>query len=224
MEIAPLASSGTQGATGALPQGDNRCPVGLRAFALAQCPSAAVDGADGGAPDPGDLWDVRGGDHQLSGGHARRRRLRRGRSCAGSPCQRCLAGRRPRNRGGAAGLAGSDQSQLQRRDVHGRFGALGSRNGSRGPDRIRTRSGAGGHDRRPHRTGGVASGVAGPRPFVCDRGRGSDARSDGGVPARVVWGVHATSRYGGDLAHRGQHWPSRCADARQSPPRRGTSG
>ena len=48
---------------------------------------------------------------------------------------------------------------------------------------------------------------------VCDRGRGSDARSDGGVPSRVVRGVHPASRCGCDRAYPGQHWRSCCADS-----------
>jgi hypothetical protein len=87
MEIAPLASSGIQGVTGALPQGHNRCPVGLRAFALTQVLSAAVDGADSGDPDSVDLREVRESDPRLSGRHSRRRRLRRRHRCAGSTSQ-----------------------------------------------------------------------------------------------------------------------------------------
>ena len=48
--------------------------------------------------------------------------------------------------------------------------------------------------------------------FVIE-GRGSDAQSDGGVPSRVVRGVHPASRCGCDRAYPGQHWRSCCADA-----------
>ena len=196
---------------------------GFALFALAQGPSAAVDGADGGDPDPGDLREVGKGDRRLSGWHSRRRDAGAVAVLIPHPHDVSLAGVLALAVAPLAFL-GAVYPSFSAASVHGRVGALDSRNSPRGPDRIRSRSCAGGRGRRRHRTGGVASSVAGPRAFVCDRGRGSDARTDGGVPARIVCGVRAASRRGGDRAHPGQHWPICRADARQSPLRRGTSG
>ena len=58
-----------------------------------------------------------------------------------------------------------------------------------------------------HRRGGVASRGAGARPFVRDRGGGSDARSDGPIPSELVRRVPRACRPGGVRPSPGRRRP-----------------